>query len=137
MVRDGTYLVGTTAMITEEDITKRDADNRPMILFQAELYRIRVEKKDVISPYLLLGILNSPVVQRQIRCKQFTRGVIDTLGPRINELILPIPKNEGEKRKYEEEIKEIIKKRAEYRKKMREIGLKIVPKNLDHKWKFE
>lgn len=44
MVRDGTYLVGTTAMITKEDITRRDADGRPMILFQAELYRIRVKR---------------------------------------------------------------------------------------------
>ncbi len=85
LVRDGTYLVGTSCMITECD-TK--------MLFCGGLYKIRIKKHELINEYLLLGLLNSYIVKRQIRTKQFTRDVIDTLGRRINEVIIPIPKDE-------------------------------------------
>jgi len=130
MVRDGTYLVGTTAMITNEDIS-----SNPKMMVQAELYVIRVMNKNEISPYLLFGILNSPIVRRQIRCKQFTRGVIDTLGPRLMELILPIPKDERRRQELEKTIKEVIEKRSEFRRRIRELTLEVVPKYLDYKWK--
>jgi type I restriction enzyme M protein len=132
MVRDGTYLVGNTAMITEEDIV-----SNPKMLFQAEILRIRVLDRDSISPYLLFGILNSPIVRRQIRCKQFTRGVIDTLGDRIDELVLPIPKDETRRLEIERGVREIIEKRSEYRRKMRDLINTAIPKHLDYKWKFD
>ena len=46
-----------------------------------------------MDPYLFLGILNSYIVKRQFRTKQFTRDVIDTLGNRIEEVVIPIPKS--------------------------------------------
>jgi type I restriction enzyme M protein len=130
MVRDGTYLVGNTAMITEDDIAFN-----PKMLFQAEVFRIRVLDRGLISPYLLFGILNSPIVRRQIRCKQFTRGVIDTLGNRVNELILPIPKDEARRLEIEQKVREIIEKRSEYRSRMRDLINTVTPKYLDYKWK--
>ena len=39
-----------------------------------------------------------------MRAKQFTRDVIDTLGHRVDEVLIPIPKNE-EVKKY---IKELV-----------------------------
>jgi type I restriction enzyme M protein len=108
MVRDGTYLVGTTCMITKYD-TK--------ILFQSHIYRLRVLKKDILSPYLLFAVLNSPIVRKQIKSKQFTQNIIDTIGMRIIEIILPLPKDPKVKERIADETKEIIEKRAELRHK--------------------
>lgn len=75
MVKDGTYLIGATAIVTEFDL--------PM-LFQSHLYRIRVRKPEIIDPWLLFALLNTPVVRRQIRAKQFTQDIIDTIGKRVS-----------------------------------------------------
>lgn len=48
MVRDGTYLVGTCAMISPSE-TK--------IVYQSHLYKIRSNDHDRINPYLLLALL--------------------------------------------------------------------------------
>jgi hypothetical protein len=82
VVRDGTYLVGTAAMVSPSDV--------PM-LFSGGVYRVRVEKPKELDPYLLLVLLWSTAVRRQIRAKRFTRDVIDTLGHRFEEVLLPIP----------------------------------------------
>jgi len=63
IVRDGTYLIGTTAMVTESDL--------PM-LFQSHVIRIRVTSDTTLDPWLLFACLNSPIVKRQIKAKQFT-----------------------------------------------------------------
>ena len=84
LVRDGTYLIGTCALITKNDLKS---------LFQSHIYKIRVLNNKKLSPFLLLALLASPIVQKQIRAKQFTQDIIDTLGSRLNELILPIPKD--------------------------------------------
>ena len=55
MVRDGTYLVGTCAMITSLDIR---------MVYQSHIYKIRSVDHDKINPYLLLNILSSPIVQK-------------------------------------------------------------------------
>ena len=83
MVRDGTYLVGTCALITRLD-TK--------IVYQSHILKIRSIDHDIIHPYLLLAVLSSPIVKEQIYAKRFTQDIIDTLGRRIHEIILPIPK---------------------------------------------
>lgn len=83
MVRDGTYLIGTCAIVTEADAE---------MLYQSHLFKIRVNENNLgLNPYLLLALLSSPAVQKQIRSKQFTMDIIDSLGDRIHELILPIP----------------------------------------------
>lgn len=84
LVRDGTYLVGTSCIITAGD---------SKCLFSGGLYKIRLLQPDQLDPFLVLGLLNSYIVKRQIRSKQFTRDVIDTLGNRLDEIVLPIPKS--------------------------------------------
>ncbi len=51
------------------------------------------QKKEKLSLNLLLALLNSQIVKRQLRSKQFTRDIIDTLGKRLFEIIIPIPKD--------------------------------------------
>lgn len=106
VVRDGTYLVGTSCLITEYD-TK--------MLFCGGLIKIRAIKKDMLDEYLLLGLLNSYVVKRQIRTKQFTRDVIDTLGQRLKEVIIPIPNSPELRMAISAEVKRIVNNRIEAR----------------------
>ncbi len=87
LVRDGTYLVGTSCIITKEDTN---------ILYCGGLYKFRVENNS-FDPYLFLTLLNTPIVKHQMRLKQFTRDIIDTLGKRIFEVILPIPRGKNKK----------------------------------------
>jgi len=82
LVRDGTYLVGSSAIVSSEDVPA---------IFCGGLYRLRSLDRLVLSPFSLLALLNLPVVRRQMRAKQFTRDVIDTLGKRIFEVRIPDP----------------------------------------------
>lgn len=109
IVRDGTYLVGTSCIITACD-TK--------MLYCGGLIKIRVKNKAYLDEYLLLGLLNSYIVKRQIRTKQFTRDVIDTLGKRINEVIIPIPKDKTIRDEISRRVKEIVDSRVAAREKM-------------------
>ncbi len=110
MVKDGTYLIGTCAIISEADVE---------ILYQSHLYKIRVQDNNLgIDPYLLLAVLSSPIVQRQVKAKQFTQDIIDSLGERIQELILPIPKSE----EHRAEISGMVKTSVDLRILARELA---------------
>jgi type I restriction enzyme M protein len=114
IVRDGTYLVGTSCILTEHDTR---------ILYCGGLYKIRVKRKDQIDPYLLLALLNCPVVKRQMRAKQFTRDVIDTLGKRVFEVVLPIPRDKELRERIAREAREIVLARVALRNKAKHISL--------------
>jgi len=116
VVRDGTYLVGTSCILTEHDTR---------ILYCGGLYKIRVKKKDQLDPFLLLALLNCPIVKRQMRAKQFTRDVIDTLGKRIYEVVLPIPKDKTLRDKIARETRETVLARVVLRNKARQISLAV------------
>jgi hypothetical protein len=82
LVRDGTYLVGTSVTLFNRDLP---------LLYCGGLLRLRCTQPEKISPALLFVLLNIPFVKLQLRNKQFTRDVIDTLGRRLTEVVLPIP----------------------------------------------
>ncbi len=117
MVRDGTYLVGTSCIITKYD-TK--------ILFQSHINRLRILKPDALSPFLLFAILNSSIVREQINSRKFTQNIIDTIGNRIREILLPIPKDEKLKDKIIQETRTIVEKRAELRHKAELISAEVI-----------
>lgn len=116
MVRDGTYLVGTTAMVTKHDVG---------CLFQSHILKIRSVDPESFSPFLLLAMLNSEIVKKQIRAKQFTQEIIDTLGKRILEVQIPIPKDKKKRIEIEKEIKKIIILRSDLRERAKEISREI------------
>jgi len=116
VVRDGTYLVGVSCILTEKD-TK--------ILYCGGLYKLRVEKADQLDPYLLLALLNAPIVRRQMRAKQFTRDIIDTLGKRLFEVLLPIPKDASTCERIAKETREVIETRARLRDRTKEIAMEV------------
>ncbi len=116
VVRDGTYLVGISCILTEHD-TK--------ILYCGGMYKLRVEHKARLDPYLLLALLNSPIVRRQMRSKQFTRDIIDTLGKRLFEVVLPIPKDAQLRRRIAEETRRVIETRVELRNRAKQISREV------------
>lgn len=85
-VRDGTYLIGVNCFIT--DIDKE-------LLYQSHILKIRVNNNDVIHPVILFLALNCDFVQQQIRSFQFCADIIDTIGNRFYDIVIPIPKNEA------------------------------------------
>ena len=111
-VRDGTYLIGQAALVTRSDLP---------LLYQSHLLKFRVSDSSPVSPWLLLASLNAPVVKKQIRAKQFTADIIDTLGDRFKELVLPVPKNVKVAGRIEAEVKELITERSRLRDKIRKI----------------
>jgi type I restriction enzyme M protein len=117
MVRDGTYLIGTNCMLTE-------ADTR--ILIQSHLYKLRVLEPDVLSPFLLLAALNSPLIKRQVWAKRFTQDIIDTLGSRLMELTLPLPKDPTLREQITAETRLIVEGRAALRQKARTVAAAIM-----------
>jgi type I restriction enzyme M protein len=116
MVRDGTYLIGTSAIVTESDL--------PM-LFQSHLFRIRVLKTDELNPWLLFACLNAPLVKRQIKAKQFTQDIIDTLGKRLGEIVIPIPRDPESAKRIAAEVEHVIQTRARMRKQVKDISLSV------------
>ena len=119
MVKDGTYLIGTCAIVTGYDLR---------VVYQSHLYKIRVvQNTGLLNPFLLLAVLSSRIVQEQIHSKRVTHDIIDSLGARIHELLLPFPKDSARNQQITEMVKEAIKKRVEARelaKKARELVMR-------------
>jgi type I restriction enzyme M protein len=105
-VKDGTFLIGRTALVTEQ--TQR-------IVIQSHLIKIRVlgsgSEAISINPYYLLYLFNLPIVQRQIRRYTFIQGTLSTIGNRFNELKLPFHQDKAVIDKISEQVKEIIEKK--------------------------
>jgi type I restriction enzyme M protein len=118
MVRDGTYLVGTCAIVTK--LEKR-------IIYQSHLYKIRSLKPKELHPYLLLALLSSPIVKEQIFSKRFTQDIIDTLGERLYELVLPIPKDEAKRKEIIDNIENVINYRIKAKEIARTTILELAP----------
>ena len=110
MVKDGTYLIGTSAVVTKFDL--------PM-LFQSHLYRIRVGEPGIIDPWLLFALLNTRVVELQVRAKQFTQDIIDTIGKRVFEVVIPVPRSEKRAREIAGKCRRIIETRVRLREEGR------------------
>lgn len=106
MVRDGTYLVGTSALITKHDT--------PM-LFQSHILRLRLIDTATLDPYLFLAALNSEFVMQQVRAYQFTQDIIDTIGNRIYEIQVAVIDDRKEREKLASAVKKIVETRARLR----------------------
>ena len=112
MVKDGTYLIGTCGIVTEYDCE---------IVYQSHIYKIRVNENPYgLNPFLLLAILGSSVLRQQIKAKQFTQDIIDSLGERIRELVLPVPRDSATAESVTEMVRKSILDRVEARELARQ-----------------
>jgi type I restriction enzyme M protein len=117
MVRDGTYLIGTAAYVTEHDTR---------IVYQSHLYKLRLTPDEDINPFLLLAMLSSRPVRAQIRSLAFTQDIIDSLGDRIREVILPIPRSAARRLEITDTVGRVISDRVEARELARQATLLVV-----------
>jgi len=129
IVRDGTYLIGTCAYVTKYD---------ERIVYQSHVLKLRVLKPDVLSPYLLLACFTSIPVKRQIAAKRFTQDIIDSLGSRIREIELPLPRDPVLRNQVIEKVSSAIQDRMEARELARQAcievtGLGVTEAELMHK----
>jgi hypothetical protein len=111
LVRDGTYLVGSSCIVLGDDANS---------LYCGGLLRVR-SVSSRIDPFLLFGLLNSFIVKRQFRTKQFTRDVIDTLGQRVLEVVIPIPKSRELGVLISSLVERVVRERVEARVHLRMI----------------
>ena len=108
MVKDGGYLIGTCAIITELD-TK--------IVYQSHIYKFRVNENDYgITPQYLLAVLSSNYLRSQIEAKTCTLDIINSLGNRHRELIIPIPKDRALLEAISDEVARSVRQSVESRK---------------------
>ena len=118
MVKDGTYLVGTCGIVTEYDLE---------MVYQSHLYKIRTHQNPYgINHFLLLAVLSSDVVRRQVRAKQFTQDIIDSLGERINELVLPVPKAAAQRDRISDIVRRVVKERVDARELARQAVVEVL-----------
>lgn len=108
MVKDGSYLIGTCAMITKYDTE---------ILYQSHLYKIRVKKQNTygLDEYYLLALLSSDYLKQQIQTNTFSHDIINSLGDRLKDLILPIPNDQEKIKRISKMVQKSIKGSIEAR----------------------
>jgi type I restriction enzyme M protein len=117
MVRDGTYLIGTCAFVSRHDTE---------IVYQSHIYKIRVQEGAPFDNYLLLAILSSSPVVAQIRAMSFTQDIIDSLGDRIYDLVLPVPKSIARRQEISEMVRRAIENRIEARELTRQARQAVI-----------
>jgi type I restriction enzyme M protein len=116
MVRDGTYLIGTAAYVTRHD---------ERIVYQSHLYKLRLEADERLNVFLLLAILSSRPVRAQVKSMAFTQDIINSLGDRIRELILPVPRSRARRDEISSTVKSVIADRVEARELARRATLLV------------
>jgi len=111
-VKDGTYRIGETVLLTKYDLK---------MIVQSHFLLIRSLNKEKLNPYLLLYLLHIPIVRKQIDEKTFVQATLSTIGDRLNEVLIPIPKDEAIKKRIAKDIEEKITARAQARFEMKQI----------------
>ncbi|MFX0031531.1 MAG: N-6 DNA methylase [Candidatus Hodarchaeota archaeon] len=116
LVKDGgPNLIGNTAYITELDTE---------IIIQSHIFQIKTKpNKEQIDSYLVLYLLNLDIVQKQIQAITFIQGTIATIGNRIMDVLLPIPKDIDKRIDISNFVRQIIEEKIEIRKKLYNISL--------------
>ena len=108
-VHEGTYLIGSAAMVTQFD--------GPM-LYQHHLAKFRVSPRAKFSAYYLLAAFSAPLVQRQIRSKQFSADIIDSVVGRLEEIIIPVARSAELEESISAQVKRAVEGRAELRERV-------------------
>lgn len=107
MVKDGSYLIGTCAMVSKYDTR---------IVFQSHLYKIRVLPNEYgFDCYYLLAALSSEYLKQQISSKTFSQDIINSLGDRLKELVIPISKDKNDLKRISDMVNKAISDSIEAR----------------------
>ena len=113
-VKDGGRLIGTTCILSEKNDVK--------CLVQGYFQILRFEKPKELHPYLLLYLLNKPIVRRQVDANIVIQSTIPTIGDRTKDIIIPIPKDTEVKNEIIKNVRNILEGRASLRKEIEKIS---------------
>ncbi|MBF5078579.1 hypothetical protein F1642_05310 [Paracoccus sp. NBH48] len=114
-VAHGTYLVGTVAMVTKDDL--------PLVL-QDHVFRLRLDPEldlpgvGTIDSWLVLAALSTQFVRRQVRVRQFSANIIDKVGERHLELRLPVPRDENKREAISKDVRKVVEEQGRVRSKI-------------------
>jgi type I restriction enzyme M protein len=106
-------------MVTEHDVR---------MVYQSHLYKLRVMPECPVDQFLLLALLSSAPVRSQIRANSFTLDIIDSLGDRLRDLVLPVPKADAKRSEISSLVKRVIDDRVEARELARRATLEVTAK---------
>jgi len=109
-VKDGTFLIGDTALLTEYDLE---------VLIQSHFLILSSLDTKKLNPYLLLYLLNTQIVKTQIDERTFVQATLSTIGNRLLEICLPIPKSDEKKSQIIEAMKKVLE-RAKLREEIKQ-----------------
>jgi hypothetical protein len=122
LIQDGTYLVGNSILLSKSDMP---------LLYCNGMYKLRTLRPDRLDSNLLFALLNLPFVRKQMRNKQFTRDIIDTLGNRVVELVLPIPKDAGIRKALAHGVGGLVAARDRLKYRLQTIVTEMYPPHTD------
>ncbi len=83
--------------------------------------RLRSANQEKLNPYLLLYLLNVPIVRKQIDERTFVQATLSTIGDRLNDVILPIPKDKTLRQKIAKDMKDRILIRAKLKQEINKV----------------
>ena len=112
LVKDGDKRIGDSVILFEDDLR---------ILAQGHFYKIRALEGGP-DPFLLFCLLNADIVKRQIRQRVFSQATLSTIGARVRELALPIPRSESRRRKIAAEVRALLESRRRALAELRALG---------------
>lgn len=118
MVRDGTYLVGSVGLVSELD---------QRIVYQSHILKFRSTDHAKLDPYLLLALLSSQTVREQVWAKRFTQDIIDTLGGRWREIVLPFPRDAAVTAQIVGDVATAVTARVQARVAARSAVMRVAP----------
>lgn len=103
-VADGRYRIGKCCILTEHDLD---------IMIQSHVKIIRVQKRGELSPWLLFALLAQPRVQAQIQSLVGVTTTIGSIGPRLAEVRIPIPRDPAVRSHVAGTMRDLMVQRAE------------------------
>ncbi|MFC6616444.1 N-6 DNA methylase [Deinococcus radiophilus] len=103
MAVDGRYRIGKTALVTEEN---------SRCIVQSHIKILSVEFNSLINNYELLYMLNLAEVQNQVRNMVFVQSTLGTLGNRLEQVKIAIPRRNSEWDKMIAGFKHILEERS-------------------------
>lgn len=110
-VKDGDSKIGATAILLDEEDTK--------ILVQTHFRKLRARAG--LDPFLLLGLLDTPIVKRQVRQRVFSQSTLRTIGNRIYELQLPVPADKKRRENFARLVRQLVMERRAARRRLQQI----------------
>ena len=111
MVVDGRYRIGRCAILHEHNY---------VCVVQSHIRIITVTPKSPIEAVEFLYILNLPMIQHQIRNLVFIQSTLGSLGSRLNEIMIPLPRKNSEWNRTIGEFRQLVQGRSDLLKRLKE-----------------